>query len=82
MNLFKRYFGLIFLVLAPFIVYELVHGALANIKAGGKKEINNPVIWVMVIIIFMPIIIGLVIFGWYAFRGEFDYIPQKSKELD
>ncbi|HMW66709.1 MAG TPA: hypothetical protein PK695_11255 [Chitinophagaceae bacterium] len=82
MNLFKRYFGLIFLVLAPFIVYELVHGALANIKAGGTKEINNPVIWVMVIIIFMPIIIGLVIFGWYAFRGEFDYIPQKSKELD
>jgi len=82
MNLFKRYFGLIFLVLAPFIVYELVHGALANIKAGGTKEINNPVICVMVIIIFMPIIIGLVIFGWYAFRGEFDYIPQKSKELD
>ena len=82
MNLFKRYFGLIFLVLAPFIIYELVNGALSNIKAGGTKEINNPVIWIIIIVIFLPIIVGLVIFGWYAYRGEFDYIPQKSKELD
>ena len=82
MNLFKRYFGLIFLVLAPFIIYELVNGSLSNIKAGGTKEINNPVIWIIIIVIFLPIIVGLVIFGWYAYRGEFDYIPQKSKELD
>ena len=81
MNAFKRYFGIIFLVIAPFIIYELVNGAISNIDTAGKKDINNPIIWIMIITIFTPIAIGLVIFGWYAFRGEYDRIPTKSKEL-
>lgn len=81
MNLFKRYFALIFLVLAPFVIFELVNGALANINSKGTKDINNPVIWIVIITIFIPIAIGLVIFGWYAFRGEYDHLPRKSKEL-
>lgn len=81
MNAFKRYFGLLFLILAPLIIYELVSGAIENIDVAGKKDINNPVIWVIIIAIFTPIAIGLVIFGWYAFRGEYDHLPQKSKEL-
>lgn len=81
MNLFKRYFALIFLVLAPFVIFELVNGALANINSKGTKDINNPVIWIVIITIFIPIAIGLVIFGWYAFRGEYDQLPQKSKQL-
>jgi hypothetical protein len=81
MNLFKRYFGLLFLIIAPFVIYELISGALANIDTAGKKDINNPVIWIIIIAIFTPIAIGLVIFGWYAFRGEYDHLPEKSKEL-
>jgi uncharacterized Tic20 family protein len=81
MNAFKRYFGLLFLLIAPFIIYELVNGAIQNIDTAGKKDINNPVIWIIIIAIFTPIAIGLVIFGWYAFRGEYDHLPTKSKEL-
>ena len=81
MNAFKRYFGLIFLLLAPLVIYELTSGAIANIDSTGKKDINNPVIWIIIIAIFTPIAIGLVIFGWYAFRGEYDHLPQKSQEL-
>ncbi len=81
MNAFKRYLGLIFLILAPLFIYELVAGAIANIDPAGKKDINNPVIWIIIIAIFTPIAIGLVIFGWYAFRGEYDKLPQRSKEL-
>jgi Na+/serine symporter len=81
MAIFKRYFGLILLILAPLVIFELVSGALANIDTAGKKDINNPVIWVIIIAIFTPIAIGLVIFGWYAFRGEYDRLPQRSKEL-
>jgi hypothetical protein len=81
MNALKRYFGLLFLLIAPFVIYELIMGAIANIDTAGKKDINNPVIWVIIIAIFTPIAIGLVIFGWYAFRGEYDKLPQSSKEL-
>lgn len=81
MNAIKKYFGLIWLILAPIIIYELVNGAIANIDPAGKKDINNPVIWIIIITIFTPVAIGLVIFGWYAFRGEYDHLPQRSKEL-
>ncbi len=81
MSAFKRYFGLIILLIAPFVIYELVNGAIHNIDSAGKKDINNPIIWIIIITIFMPIAIGLVIFGWYAFKGEYDQLPRKSKEL-
>jgi hypothetical protein len=81
MAAFKRYFGLILLLIAPFVLYELINGAIDNIDTAGKKDINNPVIWIMIIAIFAPIGLGLIIFGWYAFRGEYDRLPEKSKEL-
>ncbi len=77
----RRYFGLLLLLIAPLVIFELVQGALENIDRAGKKDINNPVIWIIIIAIFTPIAIGLVIFGWYAFRGEYDRLPHNSKEL-
>lgn len=81
MNAFKRYFGLLFLFIAPFLIFELVSGAIKNIDPAGTKDINNPIIWIIIIAIFTPIAIGLVIFGWYAFKGEYDHLPEKSEEL-
>jgi len=81
MNAFKRYFGLLLLLLAPLVIYELVNGAISHIDTAGKKDINNPVIWIIIIAIFTPIAIGLVIFGWYAYRGEYDRLPDRSKNL-
>ncbi len=81
MNAFKRYFGLLLLLIGPLLIYELIAGAIANIDSAGKKDINNPIIWIIIIAIFTPIAIGLVIFSWYAFRGEYDNLPVKSNEL-
>ena len=81
MAAFKRYFGLLLLIIAPLVIYELIYGAVTHIDAAGKKDINNPVIWILIITIFTPIAIGLFIFGWYAFRGEYDKVPRSSKEL-
>lgn len=81
MNAFKRYLGILLLILAPLVIYALVDGALTHIDPKGTKEINNPVIWIIIIAIFTPIAIGLMIFGWYAFRGEYDKLPESSKEI-
>jgi Na+/H+-dicarboxylate symporter len=81
MSAVKRYFGLLFMLIAPFVIYELVHGALSHIDPAGKKDINSPVVWIIIITVFTPIAIGLVIFGWYAFKGEYDHLPHESKEL-
>lgn len=82
MNALKRYFGIILIVLAPFIIYQLIVGAVQHINAKGTKDINNPVIWIIIIGIFIPIAVGLVIFGWYAFKGAYDELPEKSNNLE
>jgi hypothetical protein len=82
MAAFRRYFGLLLLIIAPLVIYELIYGAVMHIDAAGKKDINNPVIWILIIAIFTPIAIGLFIFGWYAFRGEYDKVPKSSVELE
>ena len=81
MNSIKKYLGIIWLLLAPVVIYFLVSGAIANIDSTGKKDINNPIIWVIIIAIFTPIAIGLMIFGWYALKGEYDHLPESSAEI-
>ena len=81
MNAVKKYLGIIWLLLAPIVIYFLVSGAITHIDPSGKKDINNPVIWVIIISIFTPIAVGLMIFGWYAFKGEYDHLPESSEEL-
>ena len=82
MNAFKKFLGIFWLLIAPLVIYALIDGAIQNIDPAGKKDINNPVIWIIIIAIFTPIAIGLMIFGWYAFRGEYDQLPESSKQLE
>jgi cytochrome bd-type quinol oxidase subunit 2 len=77
----RRFLGIFLLLIAPLVIYSLVDGAITHIDPAGKKDINNPVIWVIIIGIFLPIAIGLMIFGWYAFRGEYDINAEKNTDL-
>ena len=81
MNAIKKMLGILWLVLGPAVIIFLLSGAVANIDPAGKKDINNPVIWVIIIAIFTPISIGLMIFGWYAIKGKYDHLPESSSEV-
>ena len=81
MAILRRYFGILLLLLSPLLVWILVDGAIRNIHPNGGKAINDPLIWIIIIAIFIPIAIGLLIFGWYAFRGEYDQNPERSSDL-
>jgi purine-cytosine permease-like protein len=82
MNKLKRYAGVVWMIAGPLIFVLLVIVAWYNIDSTGKKDINNPVPWVIIIGIFLPIVIGLVIFGWYALKGEYDHLPEDSTEVE
>ncbi|HYC40964.1 MAG TPA: MFS transporter [Chitinophagaceae bacterium] len=71
MDRIKKYLGILWLLLGPALIIFLLIGAAQHIDAAGKKDINNPVIWIIIITIFTPIAIGLMIFGWYAWKEEF-----------
>lgn len=72
MNIIKKLTGLLMLLLAPVILCLLVYGAYMNINAMGKEDINKPIPWIIIITVFTPIAIGLLMFGYYALKGEFD----------
>ena len=82
MNSIKRFAGLIWMAMGPLLIYGLIAAALHFIDPTGKKDINNPVVWVIIIGIFTPITIGLMIFGWYAWKGDYNNLPHASTELD
>ena len=81
MNRLKRIMGIIWMLLGPLVIYFLVWGAIKNISSGATKDINNPVPWIIIIAIFTPIAMGLMIFGFYCFKGEYDKLPEKSDDL-
>ncbi len=69
------------MLMAPVIIYFLISSAIHNINSGGTKDINKPVPWIIIISIFTPIAVGLMIFGYYAIKGEYDKLPESSEEL-
>ena len=69
------------MLIAPVIIYFLVSSAVHNISIGGTKDINKPLPWIIIITIFTPIAIGLMIFGYYALKGEYDKLPESSEEI-
>lgn len=73
--------GLLWITIAPVIIYILVMGAVHNINSTGTKDINKPIPWIIIITIFTPIAFGMMIFGYYALKGEYDKLPESSDEL-
>ncbi len=80
MNLLKRYLGILWMALAPFSMYYLIRTALAEIAA--KPVIDTKIQWGVFVIVFFPIAIGLIIFGFYALKGEYDHLPESSEEIE
>jgi len=81
MNKIKKIMGIVLIITAPLIIYILVMGAVHNVNNTGIKDINKPIPWIIIITIFTPIAIGLMIFGYYAIKGEYDHLPESSEEL-
>jgi len=70
MNSIKRFAGILWIVMGPVAVYYLIKTALSEIAK--KPLIDTKIQWSIFVIIFIPIAIGLVIFGYYAVKGEYD----------
>jgi hypothetical protein len=77
MQKLKRILGIVWMLLGPAAIFILVWGAATNIDLSGKEDINKPLPWIIIIAVFTPVAIGLSVFGWYVWKGEFTS-PQPS----
>jgi len=77
----KRILGLVWMLIGPAAILLLIWGAANNINPAGKGDINKPLPWLIIITIFAPVALGLTIFGWYAWKGEYEDIEHIADEL-
>ncbi|MBN8837302.1 MAG: hypothetical protein J0I09_08595 [Sphingobacteriia bacterium] len=80
MNMFKRYAGIVWMLVSPLSIWFLLQTAISEINK--KPGIDTKIQWGVFIIIFIPIGIGLLFFGYYALKGEYDHLPERSDELE
>lgn len=74
MDKLKRYLGFIWVLIGPVLFIILLISAINNINSNAKGDISNPIPWIIILAIFLPVAIGLSIFGWYALKGDYDEI--------
>ena len=80
MNKLKRYLGVLWMIIGPAAIYYLI-------KTASEEIAKNPVIntkmqWIVFVVIFIPIAIGIMIFGWFALKGKYDHLPESSAEVE
>ena len=83
MNAIKKIVGVLMIFLAPLLVIFMF--VQANDKIGkaaeGIAKTNTLLQWTIILIIFIPICVGLSIFGYYGMKGEYNHLPESSEEL-
>ncbi len=79
MNQLKKYLGIVWMLLGPAGIYFLVSTAMQEIAK--KPVIDTKIQWGVFVVVFIPIAIGMMIFGWFAFKGDYQKLPERSSEI-
>ncbi|HCN83303.1 MAG TPA: hypothetical protein DIT07_06720 [Sphingobacteriaceae bacterium] len=66
----KKYFGIICLLAGLALAVYLPYKAVAKLSSDSASS-EDYIFWIIIITIFTPIIIGFILFGYYAFKGEY-----------
>jgi hypothetical protein len=70
MNILKRLLGIVWIALGPLVLFWLIRTGVGEV---AKKPVTDTKIqWGIFVLIFIPIAVGLILFGYYALKGEYD----------
>ena len=79
MNALKRITGILWIAAGPLAIYYLVRTAINEINK--KPVIDTKIQWAVFVIVFIPIAVGIIIFGFFAIKGEYDHLPDSSADI-
>ncbi|MEI6412464.1 MAG: DUF6814 family protein [Bacteroidota bacterium] len=77
MDSLKRISGFLWIALGLVVIYLMFSQAgveIAKAVKDNKAVIDTQMFWYIIIPIFTPIMLGLCLFGWYAWKGEYDRV--------
>ena len=69
MNAIKQFSGLIWMLLAAWATYLLLRQA--GIEFARSPALDTRIFWYTIIPIFIPVMAGFGLFGYYCFKGEY-----------
>lgn len=70
MNKLKRLAGSIWIAAAALALWLMIRQA--NLEFGKSPALDTRIFWYTIVPIFLPIMGGLGLFGWYCLKGEYD----------
>lgn len=71
MDTVRRAFGFIWMAVAVGLAVLLPYFAVSRLSSPAATQ-EDYVFWIVIVTIFIPIIIGFILFGFYAFKGEYN----------
>jgi hypothetical protein len=79
MNAIKKALGILWILIGPVSIIFMFMQAVEKVglAAEGVAKTNTALQWGIILFIFIPISAGLVIFGYYAMKGEYDKLPEE-----
>ncbi|WP_256002924.1 MULTISPECIES: DUF6814 family protein [Pedobacter] len=79
MNALKKALGIFWILLGPASIIFLFAQAIekTGLAPDGVARTNTALQWGIILCIFIPISAGLVVFGYYALKGEYNRLPDE-----
>ncbi len=75
MNSVKKIAGLLIIIIGILAFLAAPYRAWFEIGKAyetGKQIMDNWVFWVIILMIFEPVMLGFMRFGWFAFKGDYN----------
>ncbi|MBX3254938.1 MAG: hypothetical protein KF862_12420 [Chitinophagaceae bacterium] len=69
MNLLRKWMGVVWMLLAPLSIFYLIKTAASEIAQ--HPVIDTKIQWGVFVAVAIPIAVGMLIFGWYAWKDEY-----------
>ncbi len=70
MNALRKYLGIIWLLGGILLAAVLTYKAAITLTSTSATT-EDYVFWIVIVAIFIPIIIGFILFGFYGMKGEY-----------
>jgi hypothetical protein len=66
------------MALGPLLVAFMAWQAWEKISAAAIGHVRTNMIlqWSIILLVFIPICIGLMIFGFFGIKGDYDHLPE------
>lgn len=70
MKAIHKILGVVWILLSLLTAYYILSTAITEISAGTPED--APIFWPIIIFIFLPILIGFALFGFYSIKEEYE----------